>query len=129
VDFRLTAKPSGRGIRTADLRVFELDGLGFNAFMQHAKPADADGRSTAGPRDERDWWRMRRDFDNAVGKRRGVSPGELEEVSRVCTAHVGGRPTEAVEAMGNSRRTAARRIGQARGAGLMPPTTPGKRKA
>jgi hypothetical protein len=59
-----------------------------------------------------------------------VTRAELEEVAKVYREFIGSTPTRAVQlAGGYSERTAARRVQQARAAGLLPQTTPGKRKA
>jgi hypothetical protein len=59
-----------------------------------------------------------------------VSRAELEEVAQVYREHVASSPTRMVAMLcGYSERTAARRVQQARAAGLLPKTTPGKRKA
>jgi hypothetical protein len=59
-----------------------------------------------------------------------VTRSELEGVARVYREHLATTPTQAVQlAGGYSERTAARRTQQARAAGLLPKTTPGKRKA
>ena len=66
-------------------------------------------------------------WDEARGR---VTRAELEGVARVYREHVGATPTRAVQlAGGYSERTAARRVQQARAAGLLLKTTPGKRKA
>jgi hypothetical protein len=50
--------------------------------------------------------------------------------AKIYRQHIDDRPTEAVSrAFGKSHRTAARWVQQAREAGLLPDTTPGKRKA
>lgn len=54
----------------------------------------------------------------------------LQEVDETYHEHIDDRPTEAVShAFGISHRTAARYVQQARESGLLPDTTPGKRKA
>jgi len=64
-----------------------------------------------------------------VGRPR-VSPGLLEKVAEVYREHSGDRPTHAVQrTFGGSYRTAARNVERARAAGLLRPTTPGKKKA
>jgi hypothetical protein len=64
-----------------------------------------------------------------IGRPR-VSPEHLERVARVYREHANDRPTRAVwRAFGGSYRTAARNIERARAAGLLPPTTPGTKKA
>lgn len=54
----------------------------------------------------------------------------LNQVAALYRAAVDGNPTRAVErVMGYSKRTAGRRVQQARAAGLLPPTTKGKKQA
>jgi len=133
VDFRITAKPNGRGVRTVDLNSWQpLEGLATNAFHRYARlldPAEA-GDDPYGPRDDRDAWRIRADLEDARAGQRGPSPSELEDVARVYREAIDSRPTEAVQVMlGYSRRTAARRVQQARAAGLLPETSQGKKQA
>jgi hypothetical protein len=75
--------------------------------------------------------RARRAVYEARKARRGpVSRAALEEVAKVYREHLEASPTRAVSLLlGYSERTAARRVQQAREAGLLPATTPGKRKA
>lgn len=133
VSFHLDSTTSGRGVRTADLREWNLDGLAFNAFMHFAGIRDPNGSGTAmggyGFSDEREYWQARGDVERASERRPGVSAGELEDVARIYRAHIETRPTEAVQKLGYSRRTAARRVQQARAAGLLPPTSRGKKGA
>ncbi|MCI4674788.1 hypothetical protein [Candidatus Mycolicibacterium alkanivorans] len=59
-----------------------------------------------------------------------MSRERLLKVVEVYREHIDARPTEAVErAFDVSHRTAARYVQQARDAGLLPATTPGKKKA
>lgn len=59
-----------------------------------------------------------------------LAPEHLVRVAEIYREHVAGRPTEAVKrAFGVSDRTAARYVQAARKAGILPPTTPGKKKA
>jgi hypothetical protein len=59
-----------------------------------------------------------------------LASDRLQKVALLYREHIADRPTEAVSrAFGVSHRTAARYVQQARGAGLLPDTTPGKRKA
>lgn len=123
---RVEASPRGRGIRTGDLNALPgLDRLAEDAFMELAqKVAD-------NPFD----WHIGRDqakrkaAKHDVHTRGDAELKELKKVARVYRENVAGRPVQAVEAIGYSRRTAARRIQQARLKGLLPPTTQGKRKA
>jgi len=72
----------------------------------------------------------RREVARARVGRPAVSSEYLEKVAKVYREHSDDRPTHAVQrAFGGSYRTAARNIERARAAGLLPPTTPGKKKA
>ena len=64
------------------------------------------------------------------GRPRAVTPERLRKVAEVYRQHFADRPTEAVaRSFGVSHRTAARYIRQARDAGHLPETDPGKTKA
>ncbi len=133
VDFRISAKPDGRAVRTADLNGWQpLEGLALNTFRQVGrigKHDDTTGRQLGAvtPQGRREEWAMRADLEGAMARRRGPSAAELEQVAKVYREQIGGRPTEAVQVLlGYSRRTAARRVQQARAAGILPPTTQGK---
>lgn len=125
---RFEAHTEGRGIQTGDLTTLaSLRKLGEEAFLSLAvkvseKPSD--------------WYSPRRDRSVHQSARRDIHTGgdsELMEVARIYRENINGNPVEAVEQeMGyTSRRTAARRIQQARAPekGLLPPTTRGKKKA
>jgi hypothetical protein len=59
-----------------------------------------------------------------------ISRERLVRVAEIYREHFDARPTDAVRrAFGVSDRTAARYVENARKAGLLPPTTPGKKKA
>jgi hypothetical protein len=122
VGITIKAKPKGRGIRSADLALFNIDSLTIAVFAQVGN---------LGVHDEAQQWRTARDVTEARSVRRGaVTRAELEDVARVYRDHVDNAPTKAVELLLDySERTAARRVQQARDAGLLPKTTPGKRKA
>jgi hypothetical protein len=137
----VTANPDGRGVRLRDLELFTLDAVIESAFAKHAihpdewrddDPRGSIVEATLGGRDDAERWAMRRDVVEArQSRRKPVQRVELERVAKVYREHVGQRnPTQIVATvLGYSERTAARRIQQARQAGLLPPTTPGKRKA
>lgn len=118
------ASPQGRSIRTGDLAALPgLERLAEESFAELAiragtvSPFDAHiGDDTAGKRQARAEVHTRGD-------------AELRVVARVYRENVDGRPGEAVQALGYTPRTAARRIQQAREKGLLPKTTQGKRKA
>jgi hypothetical protein len=126
---RWETKPGGRGIRTSDLHVIKVDGLTTNAFLKHAIVRRAHRSSP--PRDEREHWAAVGDLGDAIATRnRGANRDELEQVAEIYREHLGGAPTAAVEKLlGYSRRTAARRVRQARDAGLLPETEAGRKKA
>jgi hypothetical protein len=135
VEVQITAKPDGRGIRSTDLGTFNLDNMVIAVFEEVAMTAvdrAEDGTirlSFIG--DETAARRAQRDLHEARKVRRGsVTRTELERVTAVYREHVDASPTQAVAMLlGYSTRTAARRVEQARAAGLLPKTTPGKRKA
>lgn len=126
VSLRWECKPNGRGIRPVDIKFLRIDDLVEKAFRQHAhagqRPRDSD---------EREHWRASGDIRAALSKRsRGPSREHLEQVAAIYRAHVDAHPTTAVaQLLGLSRRTAERRIQQAREADLLPPTTPGMKGA
>ncbi len=62
--------------------------------------------------------------------RRTVTPHLLEAVTKVYRENIDNKPTDAVQgAFAVSYRTAGRYVQLARSAGLLPPTTPGKKEA
>jgi hypothetical protein len=136
VGVQLGIAPGGRGLRTADLAVLKLDELAVSVFTSLAStyrtsPDEPDAVLLFRPADEAEARRLERDVHEARKARRGtVTRAKLEEVARVYREHVDASPTRAVAMLlGYSTRTAARRVQQARAAGLLPKTTPGKRKA
>lgn len=139
VEFHLVAKPHGRGVRTADLNAWQpIEGLAINGLRQHARrTVQQPGEEPVwagppfGPATAEDFWRLDGSLREAQQTRTGPSRAELEEVARVYTDAVHAKPVEAVlDAMEyGSRRTAARRVQQARQAGLLPPTSQGRKNA
>jgi hypothetical protein len=133
----ISVKPNGRGLRTADLAALNLDALAVAVFSQLASTyrTSRDEPDTVllfRPADEAEARRLERDLHEARKAQRGtVTRAELEEVARIYREYVDSSPTQAVAALGgyDSQRTAARRVQQAREAGLLPKTTPGKRRA
>jgi hypothetical protein len=133
----VAAKPDGRGVHTADLRAFALDELTIDVItrlgVRYFSAADPEDIRMADP--QRDFRHLGREVREVRSARRGkVTRKELEEVARIYREHLqefpNGKPTHAVKlARGYTERTAARRVQQARAAGLLPKTTPGKRKA
>ncbi len=122
VEVHVIAKPDGRGIMTADLRMFNIDDRVVDTFAQ---------LGVLGVNDDGERRKVFRDVNEARRSTRGtVTPAELADVARVYRENIDRTPTQMVgHLLGYSPRTAARRVEQARAAGLLPKTTPGKRKA
>jgi hypothetical protein len=127
------ASAEGRSIKTGDLTALpSLERLAEDAFAELAIRAPDS---------------VERPFDAFIGADRAArskarsdvhtrGDEELREVARVYRENIDGRPLEAVQALGYTRRTAARRVQQARdkvdpttGATFLPKTTQGRRKA
>ena len=130
--FSLEAVPGGRGIRTPDLRGFNIDGLVVNAFLRDAYRIPEGGSKddqAVRPESERELWALRASLERARRRRRGrASEAELIEVARVYQQDTEGAPVMAVaNQLSYSDRTAARRVSQARALGLLPPA-PAKKK-
>jgi hypothetical protein len=133
VDFHVRAKPNGRGIRTADLQmVTNLDAMTVYLYERVAPVPGGNAFNWMWRQTEENAERARRAAYEARKARRGiVTRAELEQVAKVYREHLADVPTQMVkELLGyKSARTAARRVQQARAAGLLPKTSPGKRKA
>jgi hypothetical protein len=133
VDFHVRAKPSGRGIRTADLQmVTNLDAMAEYVYERVTPVPGGSAFNWMWRQTPENAERARRAAYEARKARRGtVTRAELEQVAKVYREHLDKGPTKAVELLVgyDSARTAARRVQQAREAGLLPATTPGKRKA
>lgn len=135
VEFKVKSKPRGRGIRTGDVTGYNLDEIAaavFGDFAQHVVPSGAPGVFAAvSTADERKRWQAREAVADVIEAPRGrVSRVELERAAEVYAANIDARPILAVAAtLQVSERTAARRVEHARKQGLLPETTPGRRKA
>jgi hypothetical protein len=131
VEVHVRAKPDGRGIRTADLQVLNVDAAAVNTFAAVALKPGGGTWSWMFKTDEEEARRNLRTIHEARMARRGkVTRAELEQVPAVYREHVASSPTRAVSLqLGYPERTAARRVQQAREAGLLPQTTQGKRRA
>jgi hypothetical protein len=133
VDFHVRAKPGGRGIRTADLQmVSNLDVVAEHLYAAVAPVPGGSAFNWMWRQTEENVAQARRTVHEARKARRGtVTKAELEQVAKVYREHLDAGPTQAVRLVlrYSSERTAARRVQQAREAGLLPATTPGKRKA
>jgi hypothetical protein len=128
----LTARPDGPEVRDKDLKYLHLSDWLENIV------ARASMKSGGVPDDPATWgWGKPVKDSTALADIRRVRSGRsrmsrerLEKVADVYRQHVDARPTEAVaRAFGVEHRTAARYVQQARAADLLPPTTPGKKKA
>ena len=125
----LQARPDGPEVRRRDLdlpldRWLEL----IVAACSLVGAVDASGRTTlVQPIEDR---AALMNVRRARSGRPRIPQERLEKVADVYREHIEDRPTEAVSgAFGVSHRTAARYVQQAREGGLLPDTTPGKRKA
>lgn len=130
VGFHVESKPKGRGIRTADLGIFNIDGLVDAAFSTFA--VGAGGTPLTGPRPPEQVASASREVHRArKGRPRATTRAELERVAEIYRQHIDSSPIQAVRQVCGygSERTAARRVEQARAEGLLPKTTPGKRRA
>jgi hypothetical protein len=123
-EFTLKAREGGRGVRTVDLRGFSLEKMAVEAFMR------MQARVVGVPYSEEEHWRALDDIRGAQekqGTRPRVSRAALEEVAQVYRGAGRDNPTEAVRVeLGYSRRTAERRVAQARKAGLLPAAKRGR---
>lgn len=122
VEVHVMTKPDGRGIRSADLAMVNVDTVTIAVFAELAE---------MGLQSEAEALKAFHSVSEARLRRRPtVTRTDLEEVAKVYRKHLASNPTTAVaRQLGYTDRTAARRVAQAREAGLLPPTTPGKRKA
>jgi hypothetical protein len=133
-ELRIVSVPGGREVRPVDLgAVREWVEELFAAFAARVVEDDADGVAAVvevpfGPSHD-GAVSLLHDARKGQGARR-ITPALLAEVVEVYRAHVDERPTAAVAAaFGVAHRTAALYVQRAREAGLLPPTTRGKRRA
>jgi hypothetical protein len=132
VDFHVRAKAGGRGIRTVDLQmVTNLDAMVEYLYERVTPVPGGSAFNWMWRQTEENAERARRAAYEARKARRGtVTRAMLEDVAKVYREHLDSSPTRAVAIeFGLAPRTAARRVEQARAVGLLPQTTPGKRKA
>ncbi len=135
-EIRITSKEGGREVRTSDLRAVQLERWIEDLFASVAArvehvDADAGIVSAVDEHDEKRVAEAARVVQRArAAARRSITPEMLEGVAQIYRKHVDGQPTDAVRrAFGVEYRTAAKYVQRARAAGLLPATTPGKRKA
>lgn len=129
VEIRVKAKKrNGRGIRSADMNLFNLDNLIENVFTELGaeiaqnphNPSESIAAWRPVDEPERVRWARRGDVHVARANR-GPTKEELKRVASIYLEYQGGAPLQAVAALLSiSRRTAARRVAQAREAGLLP---------
>jgi hypothetical protein len=130
VELSISAKADGRGVRSSDLEVLALDGIARSVFQGEAMIVQEDlpGGVTSSafpdwsdPRFERDLWEVDRLLTESIATTRSTrSRAELERVAEVYQRHRGkGALLAVAAALGVSERTAARRVKDARLAGLI----------
>lgn len=118
VEFIVKAKPDGRGVRGSDMSGVNLSKLAETAFLSYAAPTGGGSLGGGSPEETRF---LRKGIEAAVYPTgRGATAAELQEVARIYRAHPSA-PTAAVEKLlrYKSRRTACRRVREARDAGLL----------
>lgn len=136
----MTAAPGGRGLRTSDLDELEIPALLEKALVGSGALVEDSGSPSGG---EEDAWvastphfaagkaRVRETIMRAhTSGRRRPALADLRAVARVYRENLERHPTTAVrDEFGYSYRTAARRVAEAREAGLLPATTSGQKRA
>ncbi len=127
----LTARPDGPEVRDKDLEYLRLgDWLEQIVALASMKFSGSFPGGVTGWAKPVDDYTALRDIRRLRSGRSRMSPERLQKIADVYRQHVDARPTEAVaRAFGVSHRTAARYVDQARKADLLPPTSPGKKKA
>jgi hypothetical protein len=113
------------------MNLFNIDNLIENVFTELGSVIDqnphnpAESIATWPEESERAHWARRGDLHVARATR-GPTKEELERVASIYREHHGGAPLQAVATLlSTSRRTAARRVAQAREVGLLPPSGAG----
>ena len=120
VKITVTAKPRGRGIRTPDLGILNVEALTQRAFLDVAYRVIEPGHAYAYSDRPDAISGARRAIGRHVGRESGAL---LREVARVYLQDESGAAIMAVATvLGVSRSTAARRIDSAREKGLIPAT-------
>ena len=130
-EMTLTARPDGPEIREKDLKYLRL-----NDWLEQIVAQCSMKYSGSFPGGVTSWVTLvddrtaLSDIRRARSGRPRITGERLQKVAEIYRQHVDDRPTEAVaRAFGVSHRTAARYADQARKAGLLPATSPGKKKA
>ncbi len=127
----LTARPDGPEVRDKDLEYLRLsdwlEQIVALASMKYSGSFPGGVTGWAKPVDD---YTALRDIRRHRSGRPRMSRERLQKIADVYREHFDSRPTDAVRrAFGVSDRTAARYVDHARKAGLLPSTTPGKKKA
>jgi hypothetical protein len=127
----VTATPNGRPVMTADLESLPgLDKKGAEAFKNLAIEIIDDEQWAGGRNLDRTGRIFNPDRRAVADALRGHSNDDLSTIAQIYRDNINGAPTEEVQLyLGVSRRTADRRIREARDRGFLPGTTRGKRKA
>lgn len=129
VEVSIKSKPDGRGVRTSDLEVLALDGLAKSIYKSVAMEFEVEqgGATAFSPVDPDDFdsrgaWELDRDLTEAIASRRGgANRAMLAKVAEIYQQHDGRHALPRIAAaLGVSDRTAARRVNEARAAGLLP---------
>lgn len=134
VSLTLTPAQDRTGVTAQDLRRIPApEALAVQALGTNAVHLRAPGRLSPS-RGRRETNRVRQALADRAGapppRKNSVSQEQLLLVAEVYREHVDGAPVQAVAAtLKLSQRTAARRVEQARQAGLLPPTEKGHKKA
>jgi len=129
-EFVLRARPDGPDVRKRDLQLPLDDWVDriVAACSMRADTVDESSRWTMLVQPIEDPEAFADVRRTRVGRPR-ISREHLEQVAEIYRTHFDDRPTDAVRrAFGLTESTADRRIKAARNAGLLPPTTPGKKK-
>ncbi len=137
IEIVVKAKPAGRGIRSSDMTLFNIDNLIANVLGEVGGAVEIDpvtgvgSGKRGGEHDEHNRWAVSGAVsDRRVHGGRGSNQVELQQVADIYLAHLDSAPAKAVATLlGYADRTAARRVNEARAAGLLPESTQRKRKA
>lgn len=133
VKVEIEAAENGREVRSVDLRAVRIEDWVEDIVSAVAGKIEwnDDGHATIKyARTEEAERAAARAIRQARATTRGNVQKRLPEVAEVYRRHFEGRPVEAVgAAFGVSYRTAGRYVQLCRDAGLLPPTTPGKKNA
>jgi hypothetical protein len=134
ISLTLTPGPGLSAVTARDLRRIPApEALAVQALSKNAVHLRAPGRASPS-QGRREATKVRQALEERAGgpaaRRNSVSPEQLRMVAELYRKHVDGAPVQVIAAtLDLSERTAARRVEQARQAGLLPPTRKGQKKA